>query len=322
MIVANNLETLHKLLPPRPVRIALGNFDGVHLGHRKLLGQLVAKCKAKAESSVVVTFSPHPAQFFGRNKDFRKIDTPTVQQAIFRDLGVDATLELAFNEQLASLTGDEFVDSFLKILRVREILVGEDFRFGKARASGLDTLQANGKSRGFDVTVVKTVETDGAAVSSSRLRALIAHDGDMLLVSKYLARPFCLQGLVADGRKIGRTLGFPTANLSNLTQVIPKTGVYAGWLSSAENLSDGRIVATDLPCVVNVGVRPTFGSDSTLAVEAHVYGPNGNNLNLYNQTVFLKFIRRIRAERRFESADDLKQQILKDIEAAQEALAH
>lgn len=323
MIVANNPETLRKLLQDRPVRLALGNFDGLHLGHRQLIENMVKTSLENREGSVVMTFSPHPAQYFARNQDFRKIDTPAIQQAILSELGVTALLELKFDDDLAAMTGQEFVDAFIAPLGVKEIFVGEDFRFGRGRSSGLEGLKLLGAKTGFAVSVVKTLESDGAAVSSSRLRQLIAQDGDMELAAKFLSRPYCLEGVVGNGNKLGRTIGFPTANLEGIVQVIPKTGVYAGVMLIADSMNKQEpCPARDLPCVINVGVRPTVTDKSKVTVEAHVYGPFGDSLDIYGRKVFLKFFSRIRDERRFESVDDLKKQISKDIETAQKLLRH
>jgi riboflavin kinase/FMN adenylyltransferase len=317
MHVANSPETLKNMLRDTPVRLALGNFDGIHEGHRRLIQGLVAKCKVNHEASVVVTFTPHPAEYFGRNHGFKKIDTPPIRQEILRSLGVSGLLELSFDEHIAAMPADEFIKNVLGRLPLREVFVGEDFRFGRDRSGGLDTLKTQGQLSGFAVSAIDIVEIDGLPVSSSRVRQLVAQEGDVKQAAKLLGRPYCLEGLISDGQKIGRSIGFPTANLSNVVQVLPKGGVYAGSLSvvSPEGaLSDGF---SDLPCVINIGVRPTVTSESKVTIEAHIYGRDGEDLHLYHKKVYLKFHKRIRDEKRFESIDDLKQQIIKDIEAAQ-----
>lgn len=317
MHVSNNPEILINLLGGKLVRLALGNFDGIHEGHRRLIQGLVARTESNHEASVIVTFSPHPAQYFGRNQSFKKIDTSTIQRQILSQLGVSGLLELSFDQRMAGMSGDDFVKNILGALPLREVIVGEDFRFGRDRSCGLETLKIYGSHQGFSVSAIPIIELDGAPISSSRVRQVIAQTGDMHLVSKLLGRTYCLEGVVSDGQKIGRSLGFPTANLGEVDQIIPKEGVYSGALSvlSQEGLPEHDSV--DLPCVINIGVRPTVAKEKKVTIEAHVYGHWGENLHLYHKKVHLKFWRRLRDEQRFESIDDLKKQILKDIEAAQ-----
>jgi riboflavin kinase/FMN adenylyltransferase len=317
MHIANDPEVLRNLLGQRPVRLALGNFDGLHQGHRRLLKGLVEQTSAKNEASVVVTFTPHPAQYFARNHAFKKIDTPLIQRRILRDEGVSGLLELSFNEQMAAMSGDDFIKKILGVLPLREVVVGADFRFGHDRSCGLDTLKRYGEEMGFKVSAIAIVELDDAPVSSSRIRHVIAEDGNMQSASKLLGRPYCLEGQVSDGQKLGRSLGFPTANIESVDQIIPKTGVYAGSLSVVS--TEGFLIEhlCELPCVVNIGIRPTVTNETRMTIEAHVYGPKGENLDLYHKTVHLKFLKRLRNEKRFESLDDLKRQIAKDIEEAQ-----
>jgi riboflavin kinase/FMN adenylyltransferase len=317
MHYANSIETLKKICAGRSVRIALGNFDGVHLGHRQIISQLVERSADKGECSVVLTFSPHPVEFFGRSQDFRKLNTGLIQTLVLRQLGVFALLELPFDENLASLDGLEFIARFLRPLPLREVYIGEDFRFGQGRADGVDVLRQAGAESGFSVTVVKTVSFDGGIVSSSRLRTLISAEGQMELVTKFLARPYCIEGVVIDGDKVGRTLGFPTANLGAVTQVQPRVGVYAGSLSLVSVDDDTEFELEDLPCVINVGFRPTVTEAPKHTIEAHVYGEAGRDLHLYGRRIFLKFAHRLRDEQRFSNVEELKLQINKDIKSAQ-----
>ena len=320
MHIANDPKILIKLIGERPVRLALGNFDGVHQGHRKLIRGLVDRATHGDEASIVVTFVPHPAQYFGRNGGIKKIDTPLIQRRCLRDLSVTGILELNFNAELASMSGEDFIDKILCGFNLLEIAVGSDFRFGRNRCGGVDLLKAEGLRRGFSITVMETVEIEGVVASSSRVRTLLSEQGDVAMAAKVLGRPFSLIGRVQKGDQIGRQLGFPTANLSDIHQVIPKTGVYSGTLKVLRELSSELVAEEPMPCVVNIGVRPTVDAGNHTQVEAHVYDNECStaNLDLYGETVEIQFLKRLRDEQKFENIEALKRQISKDIDAARD----
>ena len=314
MHVANSPEILNKLLCGRPVRLALGNFDGVHLGHRALISRLVKSASEHGEACVVVTFSPHPAQFFGSKSDFGKIDSPRVRHRILAGLGVAGLLELTFDQSLANMTGEEFIRDVLARLPLRDVSVGRDFRFGKNRSGDVELLESFGRGHGFRVSIIDPVSVDGETASSSRIRSHIVSNGDVAGAAKILGRPFCLEGTVVKGDQIGRTIGFPTANLSTIRQIIPKDGVYAGSLMVVNDVSAQMRPSDLMPCVINIGVRPTVSSGlPERRVEAHIYDVNGSGVNLYDEIVEIQFLKRLRDEKRFESLEALKAQIAKDI---------
>jgi len=300
----------------RPVRLVLGNFDGVHKGHRELISRLVKRAAVGAESSVVVTFDPHPADFFGRGGGLKKIDSPGIKRRLLAALGVTGLLELTFNAELAALSGEDFIQNILEVFPLKEVVVGQDFRFGKERSGSVELLAARGRSHGFEVTVMDAVTINGAVVSSSLVRKLLSEEGDVTSVTAMLERPFSLQGKVIQGNQLGRTIGFPTANVSGISQIIPKIGVYAGRIKVLSERSSGVRPNDFMPCVINIGLRPTVNSGSDIRVEAHVYDAGGQSLDLYGETVELEFTKRLRDEKRFENLEALKAQISKDIENA------
>lgn len=317
MKIANNPKTLLNLIGGRQLRLALGNFDGVHVGHRVLISQLINRCRAQSESSIVVTFQPHPSLFFGRNPEFRKIDTPEIQRRLLAELGVDGLLELQFDSALAGLSGVEFIENILGVLPIREIAVGADFRFGHDRKGDVELLTAEGRKRRFTVSVMDPVQVDGSIASSSRVRSLISDLGDVEAAAKVLGRSFCLVGRVVHGNKLGRKIGFPTANLSEIQQVLPKAGVYSGSLRVIQSASNDGLSFEDLRSVVNIGFRPTVdGAAGLKSVEAHVFEQGQSNLDLYGAVVELSFHKRLRDEMKFENIESLKAQIALDIEDA------
>lgn len=300
-----------------PVRLVLGNFDGVHKGHRELISRLVKRAQEGAESSVVVTFDPHPAEFFGRGGGFKKIDTPAIKRRLLGALGVTGLLELSFNAELAALSGEDFIRDILDVFPLKEVIVGPDFRFGRDRTGSVELLAAHGRARGFEVTVMDPVAINGAVASSSVVRKLLSEDGDVAGAAAMLERPFCLHGKVVQGNQLGRTIGFPTANISGINQIIPKIGVYSGRIKITSEHSPGIRSNDFMPCVINIGLRPTVNTGSDIRVEAHIYDSPGQSPDLYEEFVELEFIKRLRDEKRFENLEALKAQISKDIESAQ-----
>ncbi len=315
METSNQSILLLKSIGPKPVRLAIGNFDGVHVGHRRLISDLVARAEAEGHSSVVMSFCPHPSQFFGKNSNFKKIDTESIQRRILAELGVTGLLELPFDAILAELSADQFLDLLIKNLPLKEIIVGNDFRFGKHRVGHVDLLSQHGRAHGYSVNVMEKMCVDGVVASSSSVRSLLALDGDVEGAARILGRLFCLQGVVVKGDQVGRTIGFPTANIGDIHQLIPKNGVYSGRMKVAQEPSQSSQSEAWLPCVINIGVRPTIKlkANEDRRVEAHVYDANGTNLDIYGRGVEVEFMRYLRDEKRFHGIESLKNQIAADI---------
>lgn len=296
-------------VPPdaRPSAVALGVFDGVHLGHRVILGTAVAHAREAGIPAVACTFDPHPMELLQPERAPLAITTLEERLALIAGCGLDAAVVLPFTRELAGMEPEAFVkDVLLTRLGAREIVVGFNHRFGRGARGDVAMLRSLGEHLGFTTHVAAPLTVEGVAVSSSEIRASLQR-GDLAAAARLLGRPYTLQGSVGHGAGRGRTLGFPTANLEPTRPVLVAPGVYA---CTAE--VDGHKERA----VVNVGVRPTFG-EATLAVEAYLLDFSGD---LYGQTMTLTFMWRIREERRFPSVEALRQQIQADAEEARRRL--
>jgi riboflavin kinase / FMN adenylyltransferase len=272
----------------RPRKVAIGTFDGVHLGHREVI----------RDSDTVVTFDPHPLAVINPSA-LPKLLTPFgIKRDLIAGLGVAELVVVPFDSELASRSAEWFVEEVLvRRLRAERVSVGENFRFGKAAKGDPELLRSRTE---FETREVPLVEVAGETVSSSHVRGLIAA-GEVSRAREFLGGPFLLENEVVPGDRRGRELGVPTANLvPDGDLVCPGHGVYAAW-------------AHGHPAAVNVGVRPTFETGRGLLVEAHLVDFEGD---LYGQTLRIAFLERLRGERRFESVDALVEQMQRDVEQA------
>ena len=288
-----------------PTAVAAGNFDGLHLGHQKILRTLVEHARRGGLRPVVLTFSPHPERVLGRNQ-IAMIQTLAQRLDGFRSAGVQAVVLAPFTRAFAGLPEDDFIGRVLVgALGAREVIIGRDFRFGSGRRGGVRSLTAAGKKAGFGVHPVPPVCRGGRVVSSSRLRRLLAA-GAVGEAAALLGRPYEITGRVVGGSERGRTMGFPTANLLPDNEIIPP-GVFV-----TETLVGGQAHAS----VTNVGRRPTFGG-GPLGVETFLLDFRGS---LYRRRVGLRFIKRLRDERSFSGPGPLVDQIRRDVRAARRLL--
>ncbi len=305
------LVRLHASAPlgwPRPA-LAIGNFDGVHLGHRSLVKATVDGARAAGCPAAVLTFEPHPAKVIAPERAPRTLLTLEQRAELLAELGVDALAVLPFDAAVAALSPDEFArDVLARRLGARVVFVGERFRFGSGRQGDAARLARLGEAHGFAVQAMPVVTLDGAPVSSSRIREALAA-GDVALAALLLGRPFFVDGRVVRGEGRGRTRGAPTANLEVVNETLPAHGVYAGRARRAAG-------AEWWPCVVNVGRRPTFDGRAT-TVEAHLLSFEGD---LYGKALRVSLTHRLREERRFESKQRLLEQIREDVAAARAIL--
>jgi riboflavin kinase / FMN adenylyltransferase len=270
----------------RPRRVAVGEFDGVHLGHREVI----------AGSDTVLTFEPHPLAVVRPEAAPRLLNTLEAREELIAALGVRELVLIPFDEHFAAQTPQEFIDHILvDRLQATHVSVGENFRFGHSASGDPDMLAADPR---FETRVVRLVEVDGEIVSSSHIRALVSA-GDVEHAARFLGRPFQLRGEVVSGDRRGRELGFPTANIVPDEELIcPGHGVYAA-------RADGRCAA------VSVGVRPTFGTGRAVLVEAFILDFDGD---LYGHALQLDFLARLRGERRFDTVDALVAQMRLDVD--------
>ncbi len=277
---------------PRPRRVAVGEFDGVHLGHREVI----------AGSDTVLTFDPHPLAVTRPEANPRLLTSLETKTELVASLGVGELVVIPFDERFAQLSPADFIDHVLvERLSATEVSVGENFRFGRGAAGDPALLAADSR---FATRVAPLVELDGEIVSSSRIRALVAA-GEVERAAPLLGAPFQVRGEVVSGDRRGRTLGFPTANLvPDESLVCPGHAVYAA-------RADG------VPAAVNVGVRPTFGTGRAVLVEAYLLDTDED---LYGRTLRLDFVARLRGERRFDSAESLVAQMHEDVRRTRELL--
>jgi riboflavin kinase/FMN adenylyltransferase len=294
---------------PHPSVVALGGFDGIHLGHQAILAKALARAAATGLRSTVCTFEPHPRQILQPDRAPAPLTTLGERLELIAATGIDATVVLPFTAALAAVEPESFVaDVVLRRLGAREVVVGFNHTFGRRARGNAALLERLGGELGFAVHVVPPLEVDGATVSSSRIRALL-QAGDVTVAARLLGRPYWLAGKIVAGAGRGRHLGIPTANLEPERPVLVPAGVYA-----CRATIEGEVH----PAVVNVGVRPTFGS-GPLAVEAHLIDGFGGDL--YGRSMRLGFVARLRDERRFPDVDALRRQIALDIDAARQRLA-
>lgn len=276
--------------------VAVGTFDGVHLGHRRVIRTAYDWARAHARNAAVVTFHPHPLQVLRPDDPPRLLSSPGVKQDLIGGLGVDELVVIPFTREFSELEPEEFcADVLAGAVGARFVSVGENFRFGREARGDADVLRERPE---FETRVVEIVQHDGVPVSSSRIRELLRR-GEVRTASSLLGDPFQLEGLVVAGDGRGRSLGVPTANLSvDESLLVPAPGIYAG-------VGRGR------PAAISIGVRPTFESGGQTLVEVHLVGFEGD---LYGETVRVAFLERLRDELRFESAEELAEQMRRDIE--------
>jgi riboflavin kinase/FMN adenylyltransferase len=278
--------------------LAIGNFDGMHLGHQALLKRLVETAKSLNLTSAVMTFEPHPREFFAPDSAPARLCSLREKLEHFANAGVEKTYVCRFNRNFAKVTAEEFMQDILrKSLNAQAILVGEDFRFGALRrGSIIDFVEAK-----FNLVGLPQVSLDGERVSSTRVRAALA-TGRLQEAASLLSRPYSISGKVVHGAKRGRQLGFPTANIHMRHERPALTGVYAVKL-------DG------LPSVANLGVRPTIEGIPKLLLEVHILDFEGD---LYDRHVHVEFLHKIRDEMKFDGLEALKAQIAADIVVARD----
>ena len=282
----------------------IGNFDGVHLGHQAVLGQLADKSDELGLPVVVVTFEPQPQEFFRPQESPPRLTRFREKVQILRRYSVDRVLVLRFNKKFSLQSPDDFIQNLLvNGLGVKYLVVGDDFRFGKDRAGDFEMLQKAGAEHGFEVVNMHTFVLDDKRVSSTRVREALGA-GDLNAAEKLLGRIYRMSGRVAHGDKKGRTIGFPTANIHLHRINTPLLGVFAVELFG--------IGGEPLPGVANLGTRPTVNGMKTL-LEIHLFDFDGD---IYGAHVHVEFLHKLRDEERFDSFDDLKAQILIDVEQA------
>ena len=294
----------------QPTVLTIGTFDGVHLGHQKIVERVVTNARQEGLLATVFTFFPHPRMVVQHDKGLKLIHTLEEKKQLLQQLGVDLLVVQPFNEAFAQLSAEEFVSTILvQRLNVKKVIIGYDHRFGRNRTANIDDMRLFGKKYGFAVEEISVQEVDEVSVSSTKIREAL-NKGDVTTAEHYLGTPYSLTGRVVHGLKLGRTLGYPTANIQVTEdyKLIPKDGVYAVY-----SYIDGRKVYG----MMSIGKNPTIEGKGA-SIEVYFFDFNGD---LYDQKLTIEFVQYLREEQKFATIDLLKKQLQDDETAARKAIA-
>ena len=290
--------------------LTIGTFDGVHVGHQKIIKALVKEAHNKKLLANVLTFFPHPRMVLQKDAQIKLIDTLAEKETFLRELGVDTLIIHPFSKEFSRLSALEFTrDILVNQLKISELFIGYDHRFGKNREATVADLTSFGKTYDFKVNIIPAQDVSAITVSSTKIRTAIL-DGDFIKVVDFLGRFFQLSGTVTKGQSLGRTINFPTANLliDSQHKIIPPKGVYLVSIFHHQNQYYG---------MMNIGTRPTLNGDKQ-TIEVHIFE---FNKNIYSNSLTIHFIEKIRDEQKFESFDALKKQLIKDKEICKRNLS-
>jgi len=294
-------EELARLSVKKDTLLTIGVFDGVHLGHKYLISQLKEHARQQNLLSGVITFRQHPQEVLSPQSKLPFLTDLSQRTNLLKNEGIEAIITLSFTRELAQLSARQFLSLLKKYIRMRGLVIGYDFALGLNKEGNTDALRALGQEMGFSVTVVPPIIIDGEVVSSTAIRNALA-EGDMKRVQNLIERPFRLHGRIIPGAGRGMELGFPTANLDiDPEQALPAEGVYATW-----TYIDDKAYQS----VTNIGKRPTFG-DGERTVEVYLLDYHSD---LYEHELKIDIIERLRGEKKFDTVDELKKQITKDVE--------
>ena len=285
----------------KPCVMTIGNYDGIHLGHQSLINQVIELSKDKGMQSAVMTFEPHPREFFQPNEAPSRIISLREKLEFFESKGIDHVHVIRFDELFANLTAGDFLKILKENLQVKLLVLGEDFRFGKNRAGSLnDLIEA-----GIKVIVATEIQLGNYRVSSTRVREALSK-ANFNEVQALLGRPFVISGKVTQGDKRGREIGFPTANIHMFHERPPLRGVFAVKLDNFNGIA-------------NLGTRPTIGGAEKLNLEVHIFN---FSKDIYGKHVHVTFLQKIRDEKKFKTIGELRQQIILDVDKAESFFKH
>ncbi len=295
----------------QPSVLTIGNFDGVHLGHQALLRTLVAKARSLAVPATVLTFEPHPLEYFSPDNAPARLTAMREKMLLLAANGVDQVNICRFDARFAAIEAQTFIESMLmEGLNVNHLIIGDDFRFGAQRRGDFPLLEAAGRQYGFGVEAMPTLSLREQRISSSAVRAALAA-GELKYAAELLGRPYNIAGRVAHGRQLGRQIGYPTANIPMKHRKPALTGVFVVWV---EGLSDHPV-----PGVANVGVRPTVSRSGRPTLEVHLFDWNKE---CYGMHLRVHFLHKLRSETKFDSIEALTAQIARDAAQARDWLAN
>jgi len=294
----------------QPTVLTIGTFDGVHLGHQKIIERVVATARQEGLLATIFTFFPHPRMVVQHDKSLKLIHTLEEKKQLLQQLGVDLLVVQPFNEAFAQLTAEEFVSTILvQHLNVKKVIIGYDHRFGRNRTANISDMRLFGEKYGFAVEEISVQEVDEVSVSSTKIREAL-NKGDVITAEHYLGTPYSLTGTVVHGLKLGRTLGYPTANIQVTEdyKLIPKDGVYAVY---------SYIGAQKVYGMMSIGKNPTIEGKGA-SIEVYFFDFNGD---LYDRELTIYFVKYLREERKFSSVALLKKQLQDDETTARKAIA-
>jgi len=291
--------------------LTVGTFDGVHEGHKVLIKAVVDRAVELSARSVIVTFDPHPRDIINPGSDgIKLLSTLPERCELLADLGIDEMIVIPFDRDFSLLTSEEFIrDVIYKKIGVKEFIIGYDHQFGKDREGTIETVRTLGEELGFQANVISRQEVENQTVSSTSIRKALQVEGNAEKAAKFLGRYYILHGTVVHGEKRGGKIGFPTANVhvDQAKKIIPREGVYAVWI---------RVDGEYHPAMMNIGKRPTFDGED-LTVEVHIFDFDED---IYGKEVHTQFVKRLRDEKKFSGADELKKQLEKDKADAEKIL--
>jgi len=299
LITTKNIENSNSA---NPAILTIGTFDGVHLGHKKIIKKLVKSAKEKKLRSCILTFFPHPRNFLSKSNDLKMINTIREKKEILDELGVDELIIQEFNDDFSNLSANEFIRHLLMFCEIKEIIVGYNHKFGKDREAGIDELKVYGKKYGFDVCEIDAFDINQINISSTKIRNAIGA-GKVELCNEYLGYNFSIDGNIVKGKSIGKKIGFPTANIrvEENYKIIPKNGVY---------FVSCKIKNIQKFGMMNIGFNPTFGNKK-LTIEVNIFD---FNQDVYGENIKIEFIKFIRNEMKFQNIGELIKQIKIDRE--------
>ncbi|AUC82682.1 bifunctional riboflavin kinase/FAD synthetase [Lacinutrix sp. Bg11-31] len=289
------------LIEKRNTVVTIGTFDGVHIGHQKIIERLIEVGELKDLTPTILTFFPHPRMVLQKDADIKLLNTLNEKEQILKQFGLENLVVKKFTKAFSRLTAEEFVETILvKQLNVKHVIIGYDHHFGRNRTANIDDLRAFGKHYNFEVEEITAQDINDVAVSSTKIRTALT-EGDIQTANSFLGYPFIISGNVVRGKGLGRTIDFPTANIkiSENYKLIPKQGVYV-----VKSIIDKETVFG----MMNIGTNPTVNG-KTETIEVHFFN---FKKKIYNKTLTIELLERLRDEEKFESIDTLKQQLLKD----------
>ncbi len=303
-------HSIHSFKPNGQTIVTIGTFDGVHLGHQKILDQIITSAKINECESLVLTFFPHPRMVLQEGTEMKQLNTLNEKIALLANLGVDHLVVHPFDKEFSRLTAEDFVKQVLvDTFKLKKIIIGYDHRFGRNRTADINDLIEFGQTYGFEVEQISVQEINAVSVSSTKIRTALS-EGQIELANEYLGYDYSLTGIVTKGQQLGRTIGYPTANITieEDYKLIPKNGVYVAKCQHNQQTVYG---------MMNIGNRPTVNG-TTQTIEINLFDFNED---LYGQTITVSLLKRMRDEQKFDSLDALKSQLALDKLTAQEHIS-